>query len=90
MPAKASPVGAAEIAMRLGVKPQTVHRWCQRKLMPPPRWTVSGRPAWEWTAIEAWARSTRRMSEGDAYAALLELEGLRTKRYRTLHSVPRR
>jgi Putative ATPase subunit of terminase (gpP-like) len=75
LPADPSPVGAAEIATRLGVKPQTVHTWRQRKLMPPPRWTVSGQPAWDWATIEAWARRTGRMSDGDTHTALLELEG---------------
>ena len=70
-----SPVGAAEIAARLGVRPQTVHTWRQRKLMPAPRWTVSGQPAWDWATIEAWARRTGRIPDVDAHAALLELEG---------------
>lgn len=69
------PVGAAEIAARLRVRPQTVHTWRHRKLMPAPRWTVSGQPAWEWATIEAWARSTGRLREADTHAALLELEG---------------
>jgi predicted DNA-binding transcriptional regulator AlpA len=69
------PVGAAEIAARLGVRPQTVHTWRHRKLMPQPRWTVSGQPAWEWSEIEAWARRTGRLRENDGHAALLALEG---------------
>jgi predicted DNA-binding transcriptional regulator AlpA len=69
------PVGAAEIAARLGVKPQTVHTWRHRKLMPQPRWTVSGQPAWDWPEIEAWARRTGRLRDEDAHAGLLELEG---------------
>lgn len=69
------PVGAAEIAARLGVRPQTVHAWRHRQLMPRPRWTVSGQPAWEWPEIEAWARRTGRFRAEDAHAALLALEG---------------
>lgn len=69
------PVGAAEIATRLGVRPQTVHTWRHRKLMPQPRWTVSGQPAWDWPEIEAWARRTGRLRETDIHAMLLELEG---------------
>jgi hypothetical protein len=46
------PVGAAEITARLGVRGQTVHTWRQRGLLPPPRWTVSGQPAWDWPEIE--------------------------------------
>src|SRR3989442_14673739 len=65
-PGESVPVGAAEIAARLGVRPQTVHTWRHRKLMPEPRWTVSGQPAWDWPEIEAWARRTGRLREGDA------------------------
>ena len=75
-PGKSVPVGAAEIAARLGVRRQTVHTWRHRKLMPEPRWTVSGQPAWEWPEIEAWARRTGRLREGDVHVALLELEGV--------------
>lgn len=70
-----TPVGAAEIAARLSVRPQTVHTWRHRKLMPAPRWTVSGQPAWEWSEIEAWAQRTGRLRQADVHAALLELEG---------------
>ncbi len=71
-----TPVGAAEIAIRLGVRAQTVHTWRQRKLMPEPRWTVSGQPAWDWAELEAWARRTGRLRDADVHARLLELEGL--------------
>lgn len=70
------PVGAAEIAERLGVRPQTVHTWRQRKLMPQPRWTVSGQPAWDWSEIEAWAMRTGRLRARDVHAGLAELEGM--------------
>jgi hypothetical protein len=66
----------AEIAARLRVKPQTVHTWRHRKLLPPPRWTVSGQPAWDWPEIESWARQTGRLVTEDVHAALLELEGM--------------
>lgn len=46
----AIPVGARDIAMRLGVERTTVHQWVQRKLLPPPRWVVSGLPCWDWQA----------------------------------------
>jgi predicted DNA-binding transcriptional regulator AlpA len=69
------PVGAAEIAERLGVKPQTVHTWRQREVMPEPRWQVSGQPAWDWSEVEEWARRTGRLQARDVYAALLDLEG---------------
>jgi hypothetical protein len=69
------PVGAAEIAERLGVRPQTVHTWRQRGLMPEPRWRVSGQPAWEWSDIETWARRTGRVRGPDAWREMLALEG---------------
>lgn len=59
-----TPVGAAEIAERLGVKPATVDQWVWRKVMPPPDWTVGGRPAWDWaTTILPWAQSTGRLPD---------------------------
>jgi hypothetical protein len=75
-PSEPTPVGAAEIAARLGVRPQTVHTWRQRKLMPAPRWTVSGQPAWNWAEIETWAQRTGRLRVADVHADLLELEGI--------------
>ena len=54
------PVGAAEIAERLGVRPQTVAMWKLRGRLPAPRWTVHGLPAWNWPDIERWARATGR------------------------------
>jgi hypothetical protein len=55
------PVGLAEIATRLEVQRQTVDSWRVRKLLPPPRWTVGGRPAWDWGDIARWARETGRL-----------------------------
>ena len=54
------PVGVLEISERLGVKQRTVSMWKYRELLPEPRWTVSGMPAWEWRDIERWARKTDR------------------------------
>lgn len=49
------PVGAVEIAARLGVKRDTVDHWRRRHAaFPPPRWTVGGRPAWAWADVAAW------------------------------------
>ncbi len=70
------PVGAAEIAVRLGLKAQTVHTWRHRGVLPPPRWTVSGQPAWDWSDIEDWAKRTGRLKETDLYDELLQLEGV--------------
>lgn len=61
------PVGIPEIAVRLGVKRETVDQWRHRKLLPSPRWTVGGSPAWEWSAIEAWARATHRLRDDTAH-----------------------
>lgn len=55
-------VGSPEIAARLGVKLATVWQWGQRDLLPEPPWRISGRPLWEWGAIEAWAIDTGRLS----------------------------
>lgn len=54
------PVGLAEIAQRLNVERGTVDQWRARKLLPEPRWTVGGRPAWDWSDIAAWAKETGR------------------------------
>lgn len=55
------PVGIPEIAQRLGVKRPTVDVWRTRGLLPEPRWTVGGRPAWEWADVEAWAKGSGRL-----------------------------
>lgn len=63
MTRKCEPVGAVEIADRLGVNRATVDQWRQRDLgFPPPRWLVGGRPAWNWDDIEAWAARTGRVT----------------------------
>lgn len=35
--------------------------WGVQRLLPEPRWTVGGRPAWAWSTIAAWARDTGRL-----------------------------
>lgn len=58
------PVGATEIAARLGVQLQTVQNWQARPgaHFPAPRWTVGGRPAWSWSRdIAPWALATGRL-----------------------------
>jgi hypothetical protein len=57
------PVGAIDIAKRLKVKDATVKTWQYRDLLPEPPWTVSGRPCWDWSTIEAWARATGRFHD---------------------------
>lgn len=56
------PVGLAEIAERLGVARQTAAMWNYRKLLPAPKWTVSGQPCWNWPDIRKWAEGTGRSS----------------------------
>lgn len=55
------PVGQTEIAERLDVPLDTVRKWRSRGLLPEPSWTVGGRPAWPWSTIEHWARTTGRL-----------------------------
>lgn len=57
------PVGIIEIAERLGVQRATVDQWRNRDLLPEPRWTVGGRPAWDWADIERWAKMTGRLAQ---------------------------
>lgn len=60
----ADPVGATEIASRAGVKRDTVEEWRRRHPdFPPRRWTVGGRPAWDWPDVAAWLQRTGRMTE---------------------------
>lgn len=57
------PVGAVEIAARLGVKRATVDAWRARHdTFPKPRWQVGGRPAWNFRDVEAWSASRRTVS----------------------------
>ena len=55
------PVGAVEIAARAKVQRATVDQWRQRDdSFPAPRWTVGGRPAWDWPDVAAWLAATGR------------------------------
>lgn len=55
------PVGTVEIADRAGVSRGTVDQWRQRHVdFPQPRWTVGGRPAWDWGDIASWLAATGR------------------------------
>lgn len=61
------PVGMSEIAQRTGVLLRTVMQWRDRYRQaacapwPQPRWTVGGRPAWDWSLdIEPWLAATGR------------------------------
>lgn len=59
----ADPVGTVEIAERLTVARITVDKWRSRPAVdfPAPRWTVGGRPAWDWHLdVVPWAQRTGR------------------------------
>lgn len=59
------PVGTVEIAQRLRVTRDAVNAWRMRRAtvtFPQPKWTVGGRPAWEWADVERWARETGRLT----------------------------
>lgn len=58
---RSEPVGIPEIAERLRVERATVDKWRVRGVLPEPRWTVGGRPAWAWGDIRAWAEQTDRL-----------------------------
>lgn len=57
------PVGATEIAERLSVKLDTIAQWRQRGVLPEAKWTVGGRPAWNWPDVEKWATETGRLTD---------------------------
>lgn len=61
MDGMADPVGAEDIAERLGVARKTVSMWRYRGLLPEPTWTVSGLPCWDWPDIKKWAEKTGRL-----------------------------
>lgn len=57
----ADPVGIKEIAARAGVDREAVERWRERHPdFPAPRWTVGGRPAWNWPTVAVWLGQTAR------------------------------
>ncbi len=65
--AMSDPVGVTEIAKRAGVRLGTVMQWRdryrqdERAPWPAPRWTVGGRPAWDWGLdIVPWLEATGR------------------------------
>lgn len=58
-----TPVGLTEIAARLGVRQQSAQNWRTRGVLPAPRWTVGGGPAWSWERdICPWAAATGRLT----------------------------
>ncbi|MFC0080944.1 helix-turn-helix transcriptional regulator [Aciditerrimonas ferrireducens] len=61
MPEGVDPVGAVEIAERLGVPPGTVRSWHHHRTLPPPAWRLHTAPFWNWPQIVAWAIETGRL-----------------------------
>lgn len=44
----------SDVARRTGVSPKTVDFWRTLPEFPEPRWSVGGRPAWDWDEVNAW------------------------------------
>ena len=60
-PPDCDPVGTVEIAKRFDVGRKAVDAWRTRGLgFPAPKWTVGGRPCWNWPDVEAWGYANRR------------------------------
>lgn len=68
------PVGVKEIADRAGTTRKGVDTWRERygpghpAAFPPHRWTVGGRPAWDWGDIHAWGVATGRVRSNGQWA----------------------
>jgi hypothetical protein len=58
-----TPMGYAEIAAYLNVKPRTVNTWKARDILPPADLVVHGLPTWWDTTITRWADVTGRTSD---------------------------
>lgn len=50
-------LGIAELAARLGAKPETVAQWHRRGKLPPPDARLAMGPVWTETTIVAWERA---------------------------------
>lgn len=67
-------VDTAEIARRLGVERDTVHRWRQRYVrmkpdgplegFPEPDYDLDVGPVWLWGTVKKWAVKTKRLERG--------------------------
>lgn len=68
------PVGASEIATRLGVQRPTVHKWRQRGLLPTAEYeSVNGARAWRWSTILRWAGDSDRITDAKLVAEYRKL-----------------
>lgn len=61
--AASDPIGLAEMIELAGVKRGTVDSWRTRGVLPKPRWTVGGRPAWSRAEIERWLADRDSLAE---------------------------
>ncbi len=59
-------VGPLEVAVLLSIKPNTVHAWASRQLLPAPWATISGTRLWQRADILAWAGETGRLTPAGA------------------------
>lgn len=55
-------VDIAAIAERLGVPKDTVNKWRYRGVLPEPDYQLAVGPVWDWETIEAWAKTTNRLT----------------------------
>ncbi len=60
-PVIVDPVGPQEIAERLDVGVNTVHRWRQRGRIISPAAIISRCPVWSWPDVAEWAIETGRL-----------------------------
>lgn len=56
----------AGIAKMFGVRPETVHKWRDRGLLPDPAGYISRCPYWIRSALEIWGIQTRRLPVPEA------------------------
>lgn len=73
----ADPVGALEVAERLGVKSRSIHMMHRRGVLPERDYeSVNGSGAWEWRTILWWAGETNRLRAQQLIQAYLENFGV--------------
>lgn len=56
---------SSEIAKLIGVKPDTIHTYRKRNLLPPPERFFERTPAWKQETIEEWQRTRSRIEENN-------------------------